>query len=74
MLVVVKSFVGLGYNMPAPGTWIDPAEPVRSQLLGMGVAQEYGMKVDPVPPETKKKRLSGLSHLARPLRLKMFKN
>ena len=56
MLVVVKPWVGLGFNMPAPGTLIDPSEPVRSQLLGMGVCQRYETAIDPLPDNIEKKK------------------
>ena len=54
MLIVKTPFVGLGYNMPAPGTLLDVTEDKARELLGMGVAQRYEMKVDPVPMEVKK--------------------
>ena len=54
MLIVKTPFVGLGYNMPAPGTLLDVTEEKARELLGMGVAQRYEMKVDPVPAEVKK--------------------
>ena len=55
MLKVLKPFVGFGYNMPAPGTLIDPPEPQRSEILGMGLADAYETKIMPVPDEVKKK-------------------
>ena len=41
MLRVVKPFCGQGYNMPAPGTLIDPPEDVAAYLLGIGVVEQY---------------------------------
>ena len=55
MIVVTTPFVGLGYNMPAPGTLLDVSEDKARQLLGMGVASRYETKVDPLPAEVKKK-------------------
>ena len=78
IVVVTKPFVGTvggqAFNMPAPGTLFDVPDAVGYALLGMDVAAEYGMKVDPVPPEKKNAGLSGSSHLVRPLRLRTFKN
>jgi len=78
IVVVTRPFVGTvggrTFNMPAPGTLFDVSDDIAHALMGMDVAARYENKVDPVPPVLKKKRLSGLSHLVPPLRLKMFKN
>lgn len=55
MLRVTRPFVGYGYNMPAPGTLIDPPEPQRTEILALRVAVEYEAKIQPTPQEIKKK-------------------
>ena len=59
MLVVTRSFQGHGYSFRPIGSLIDPQEPIRSELVNMGVAAELEVKVLPVPEFTKKKQ-SGL--------------
>jgi len=77
IVVITTPFVGtvggVAYNMPAPGTWLEVSDEAGRQLLGMGVAERYEMKIDPVPPVLKKKR-SELSPPVPPQRLKMRKN
>lgn len=63
MLVVVTiPFVGLGFNMPAPGTLLDVTDEVGREMLGLGVVRRYETKVDPLP-EVVKKKPSGLSQV-----------
>ena len=57
IVIVTVPFVGLGFNMPAPGTLIDADDELARKLLGMKVVQRYEMKVDKLPPELKKKAL-----------------
>ena len=54
MLKVKKPFTGRGYNWPNVGDFIDPAEPTRSHLIEINVAEPYENKVMPAPPENKK--------------------
>ena len=44
-LIVTVPFVGHGFNMPAPGTLIDPSPDIAEILIGLGVAHEYKTKV-----------------------------
>ena len=55
-LIVTVPFVGHGFNMPAPGTLIDPSPDIAEILIGLGVAHEYKTKVLEPPGELKKKR------------------
>jgi hypothetical protein len=59
MLIVTQKFVGHGYDMPVLGTLIDPPEHVAKELVAIGVAAYFETKIMPLPPETKKKELSG---------------
>jgi len=56
MLIVTQPFCGHGYDMPRPGTLIDPPAEVVRKLLDAGCVAEFEVKVLPVPPEVKKKR------------------
>ena len=69
ILRVTKPFVGLGFNMPAPGTVIDVDDDVAEQLLGMRVAARYEQKILPMPEVLKsepKKKVLPSSPVARP--------
>lgn len=57
MLIVLSRFTGYGYDMPRPGTFIDPPEPARSELIAAGIAAEFEMKVT-AEPDVKKNALS----------------
>ena len=61
MLLVIKPFIGHGYDFAQPGTKIDPPEPHRSQLLEAGVAVEFETKILPGPDEVKKNELPASS-------------
>jgi hypothetical protein len=58
IVIVTVPFVGLGFQMPTPGTLFDVDDELARKLLGMNVVRRYEMKVDPLPPELKKKGLS----------------
>ena len=74
-LIVTSPFVGHGYNMPAPGTLIDPSPEVAEILIGLGVAHEYKTKVLEPPNELKKKQtLSVSSRLGRAQTTRTRKN
>ena len=60
-LIVTSHFVGHGYNMPAPGTLIDPSPDIAEILIGLGVAHEYKTKVIQPPDEIKKKQTLSVS-------------
>ena len=55
IVIVTRLFVGHGFNTPAPGTLLEVPDETGRALLGMNVVQRYEMKVDPLPPEIKKK-------------------
>ena len=57
MLIVTSRFAGHGYDMPAPGTLIDPPPDVCRDLLAAGCVAEWEVKVLPIPQFTKKKLL-----------------
>ena len=57
MLIVTQKFVGHGYNMPRPGSLIDPPPDACKALLAAGCVAEWEVKVMPLPEVTKKKRL-----------------
>lgn len=71
IVIVVTPWVGLGYNMPAPGTRLEVSEELGRQLLQMGVVQRFETKIDPVPEVKKNGGLSGLSQVVPVHRLKM---
>lgn len=75
MLKVTKPFCGHGFNMPAPGTLIEPEPAIADHLVKIGVAEVYETKVDPVPAEIKKKpKPSASSRQARAPRKRTRKN
>jgi len=72
MLRVTRPFCGHGYNMPAPGTLIDPPKDVAAYLCSIDVAEPYETKIQALPEEVKKGGALGSSHpaLARPKRMR----
>ena len=58
IVIVTRQFVGFGYNVPAVGSLLDVPDDKARQLLSTGAVERYEMKVDPLPPEIKKKELS----------------
>ena len=70
MLQVLIPFTGHGYNMPNPGTLIDPPDAVAAHLVEIGVAAYYETKVDSLPKEIKKKKPSASLRPARVARKK----
>ena len=58
IVIVTRQFVGFGYNVPTVGSLLDVPDETARKLLGTGAVERYEMKVDPLPPEIKKKELS----------------
>ena len=59
MIVIgTRQFVGFGYNVPVVGSLLDVSEDKAREMLSAGVVQRYECKVDPLPPEVKKKERS----------------
>ena len=72
MLVIVTTpFVGHGYNMPAPGTLLDPPDDLAHHLIEINVARVYETKVTALPDEIKKKQVRSVS--SRPVRAPVTK-
>jgi len=66
LIIVTTPFVGHGYNMPAPGTLLDPPDDLAHHLIEINVARVYETKVTALPDEIKKKQVRSVS--SRPVR------
>lgn len=74
VLIVKRPFVGHGFNMPAPGSLIDPPAEVAEHLIGIDVAERYETKIQEVPAEVKKAERLASSRPAQAPRKRTRKN